>query len=86
MNERQHTGLADPLITDHCPQCCTRRVPFLHLARGHVDPFCSTKCCKAWFRVQDATEALPDFNDHHGYNTAHGRMLGRPGRRQRVAG
>lgn len=51
LSVEQYAGRLDPPLTDRCPTCKTRREPFKHLARGHVDPFCSTVCCKSWFAV-----------------------------------
>jgi hypothetical protein len=66
VSERVYSGLADPLVTEHCPNCHRRRVRLDGHARGQVDPFCSTVCCKAWWSVQNATEELPDFDQHGG--------------------
>lgn len=66
VSETQYDGLRDPLATDHCPWCHALRKPLTHLARGHVDPFCSTACCKAWYRVLNPTEQLADFDQRLG--------------------
>jgi endogenous inhibitor of DNA gyrase (YacG/DUF329 family) len=52
MSEAQYAGLRDPLVTGHCPKCGKARVPLTGIAKGAIDPFCSTACVKAWYGVQ----------------------------------
>ena len=42
----------DPKPKDTCPICKSPVAPFKIHGSVHIDPFCSTVCCKKWHRVK----------------------------------